>query len=143
MTTIPLEPTSSSVMPSENSFKQHIALVRAALKTFNTICQLDAPGPVKTAFDELVNVTADLNKFVPFFVSHSLFQELPPLVHAALEDFLTTRPSFDKPLNFSKIAGLNARAQDSVHISARRGKYLLSFESLFSLTIVYSCYQCC
>jgi hypothetical protein len=114
-------------MPSEISFKQHVELVRSALKTFHAISQLDAPGPVKTAFDELVNVTADFNKFMPTFTNHLLFQELPPLVHTALEDFLAKHPTFEKPANYSKVVGLNARAQDSIHISTRRGTSLLFF----------------
>ena len=112
-----------NAMPSDNVFKQHADSVRAALKTFTTISQLDAPGPVKTAFDELVNVTADFNKFMPSFTSHPLFQELPPLVHTALEDFLAKHASFEKPANYSKIAGLNARALDSAQISAKRGMF--------------------
>ena len=126
MSPTPLNIVSVNTMPSETSFKHHVDLVRSALKTFHAISQLDAPGPVKTAFDELVNVTADFNKFMPTFTNHSFFQELPPLVHTALEDFLAKHPTVDKPANFSKIVGLNARAQDSVHIASQRGTYLSS-----------------
>ena len=59
MSPTPLNVVSVNTMPSETSFKHHVELVRSALKTFHAISQLDAPGPVKTAFDELVNVTAD------------------------------------------------------------------------------------
>jgi len=124
--------TSSIAMPSETAFKQHADSVRSALKTFTTISQLDAPGPVKTAFDELVNVTADFNKFMPTFTSHLLFQEIPPLVHNALEEFLSKHSAFDKPANYSKVAGLNARALDSLHISARRG----TFSTVFHLSLL-------
>ena len=124
-------------MPSETAFKQHAESIRAALKMFQAISQLDAPGPVKTALDELVNVTAELNKFMPTFTSHSLFQELPPLVHNALEDFLMKHPSIEKPANYSKVAGLNARALDSVQISARRGMSL-SFAFSFCCSLLWA-----
>ena len=127
MSPTPLNVVSVNTMPSETSFKHHVELVHSALKTFHAISQLDAPGPVKTAFDELVNITADFNKFMPTFTNCSFFQELPPLVHTALEDFLAKHPAFNKPANFSKIVGLNARAQDSIHIASRQGTYLSSF----------------
>jgi hypothetical protein len=110
-------------MPSESAFKQQATLARSALKNFQAISQLDAPGPTKTAFYDLVNATVDFNRFVPFFVSHALFQEIPPLVHTTLEDFLAKNPNFERPSTYSKIAGLNARVQDSAQTSAKKGEH--------------------
>jgi hypothetical protein len=135
MSLSPLACTSVNIMPSENSFKQHVETVRVALKNFQAIRQLDAPGPVKTAFDELSNATAELNRFVPFFVTHLSFQELPPLVLSTLEEFLVKNPQFEKPSSFSKLAGLSARAQDSAHTAARRGMY--KFFSFFLLALTH------
>ena len=108
-------------MPSESSFKHHTELVRNALRTFTTIQQLDAPGPIKTALNELITATADFQNFVPFFVNHTLFLEIPPLVYTTLEEFFSKNPSFDKPPLYGKLAGLNARVKDSLAISAKKG----------------------
>lgn len=131
------ESASVIVMPSESSFKQHVEQARSALKTFNAIRQLDAPGPVKTAFDELVTITADFNKFVPYFVNHSAFQELPPSVYSTLEDFLSKHPNFEKPANYSRLVGLNARSLDS---PVKKGEYSLRTQEHFltSLAAVLS-----
>ena len=75
-------------MPSEKTFKQHAEMARSALNNFNAIHQLDAPGPVKTAFDELVAIIADFNNFVPFFVNHPLFLEIPLLACTASRELL-------------------------------------------------------
>lgn len=118
-------PTSTAIMPSESSFKQQAELARAALKNFKAIAQLDAPGPVKTAFYELFAATVDFNRFIPFFVSHALFHEIPPLVHTALEEFLVKHPNFERPPAYSKLAGLNARIQDSLQVSSKKGEFSL------------------
>ena len=112
---------SESPMPSENTFKQHVELTRTALKTFTAIRQLDAPGPIKTAFDELVVLTADFTNFVPFFVTHPLFIELPPLVFSAFEDFLCKNPAFEKPAAYAKVVALNARIKESAS-AAKKGE---------------------
>ena len=122
MSVSPFEPISLNKMPSESSFKQQAELARSALKNFNAIRQLDAPGPAKTAFYELVNATVDFNRFIPFFTSHVLFQEIPPAAHIALEDFLSKHPNFEKPPTYSKVAGLNARIQDALQTPAKKGK---------------------
>jgi hypothetical protein len=112
-------------MPSENSFKQHIERLRTALKTFNAIRLLDAPGPVKTAFEELVDLSADMNKFSTFFSNHALFIEVPPLVYDTLEDFFLKNPTYAKPANYHALEGLHTKAKDSAHIAARRGMFPL------------------
>lgn len=124
MQSTPLESITDN-MPSENSFKQHIERTRGALKNFNAIRLLDAPGPVKTALDELVANTVDFTKFIPFFTSHPMFLEIPPAVHSALEDFFDKNPSFEKPANYKVIIGLNARARESSKAAAKRGVFPL------------------
>ena len=119
-----LSPPALTIMPSENTFKHHVEAIRTALKAFEAIRQLDAPGPVKTAFHDLVAVTADLNNFLPFFASHPLFLEVPPLVSTILEDFLAKNPNFERPALYTKVAGLNARIKDS---SAKKGMSLPLF----------------
>ena len=118
-------------MPSESSFKQQAELARSALKNFNAIRQLDAPGPAKTAFYELANATADFHRFIPFFTSHALFQEIPPAAHIAMEEFLSKHPNFEKPPAYSKVAGLNARVQDALQVSAKRGKSSFYFRGSY------------
>lgn len=122
----PLESATDN-MPSENSFKQHVERTRSALKNFNAIRVLDAPGPIKTALDELVAITVDFTKFIPFFTSHALFLEVPPAVYLALEDFFDKNSTFEKPANYKAIVGLNARARDSSQTAAKRGVSLFYF----------------
>jgi hypothetical protein len=107
-------------MPSENTFKQHAESARSALKNFDAIRQLDAPGPVKTAFDELVAIISDFHNFVPFFVNHPLFLEVPPLAYTALEDFLSKNTTFERPALYARVTGLNTRIKESIS-SAKKG----------------------
>ena len=99
------------------------------------IQQLDAPGPVKTAFFDLVAATADFSRFVPFFSSHTLFQEIPAQVHSTLEEFLRKHPNFERPPTYSKIAGLCARAQEASPTTAKKG---MCFVLLFNLFRTHS-----
>ena len=116
-------------MPSESSLKHQADAARSALKNFNAIRLLDAPGPVKAAVEELVAATAEFHNFIPFFVNHSLFLEIPPLVYSTLEEFFSKNPNFEKPALYSKIVGLNARVKDTATISAKKGMsfYLTAF----------------
>ena len=114
-------PLSTVIMPSENTFKHHAELARTALNNFNTIRKLDSPGLIKTAFDELVAVMVEFVQFAPFFTHHPLFIEIPPLVHAALEDYLAKNPNFVKPPMYNKVIGLSARAKDAAALAARKG----------------------
>ena len=112
-----------------------LELPRSALKAFNAIRLLDAPGPVKTALYDLVTVTSDFNHFVPFFISHALFQEILSLVHSTLEEFLSQHPDFERPPNYSKIAGLHARVQDSIQLAAKKGMYFPLFVASISFSV--------
>jgi hypothetical protein len=136
--------TLSTNMPSESTFKQQVERARVLLKSFNTIRVLDAPGPVKTAFDELSAIASDFIKFVPFFTGHPLFQEVIPAIHSALEDFITKNPNFEKPSSFQQVAGLNTRAQDALQNSAKKGMSSSYFKGKFLLTLIFlSCYCGC
>jgi hypothetical protein len=64
---------------------------------------------------------------VPAFVSHALFQEIPPAAHLALEEYLSKHPSFEKPPGYSRILGLNARIKDAARLAARKGTLLPSY----------------
>lgn len=141
-------------MPSDSAFKKQAEIAREALTTFNTIRTLNAPGPIKTALEELVTATVRFffnfstvwkiinwfslsqiafNNFVPFFVTHPLFQEIPPAVHLAIEDFIAKHPGFDMPASTPRIAGLDARVKDSLVSPAKKG---LSLSLSFSLVLI-------
>jgi hypothetical protein len=49
--------TKTTTAQSDSSFNKQVELAREALKNFNAISQLNAPGPVKLAMEELVTVT--------------------------------------------------------------------------------------
>ena len=65
---------------------------------------------------------AAFNNFVPQYVSHALFQEIPPAVHLAIEDFIAKHPGFELPALTSRIAGLDARVKDSLITPAKKGR---------------------
>jgi hypothetical protein len=114
-------------MPSENSFKQHVERVRGALKNFNAIRILDAPGPIKTALDELIALDVEFTKFTTFFSTHALFLEVPPAVFQALDDFFTKNPTYERPPDYKQVIGLNARAAREVAAQAASTKRGMSF----------------
>ena len=58
--------SATSVTVSEATFHKQIALVREALLNFSIISQLNAPGPIKLATEELINITVRLSLY--FFV---------------------------------------------------------------------------
>ena len=113
------------IMPSENAFKKQAEAASEALKAFVAVQNLKSTIIVKAAMTELVDATVGFNAFIPFFVSHALFQEIPPTVHTVLEKFSIENPSFDMPPGIAKIAGLNARARDTM-MTAKRGTLLYS-----------------
>ena len=118
-----LSPTNITIMPSESLFKRHADLARDALKNFAAVRDLNSSTVVKAAIVELIDATVSFNNFVPFFVPHPLFQEIPPAVHSVLQDFLSKHPSFEMPPSFSKVAGLDARVKDFVtNSNGKRGK---------------------
>jgi hypothetical protein len=64
---------------------------------------------------------------VPNYVSHSLFQELPPAALAAVNNYLAKHSDFDAPENLSRLVGLVARVKDSLNGSAKKGKFSQNF----------------
>lgn len=129
-----LSEPAANLMPSENSFKQHVDRVRGALKNFNAIRLLDAPGPIKTALDELVALDIDFAKYTTFFTSHALFLEVAPAVFQTLDDFFTKNPTYEKPPDYKQVVGLNARAAREVaaqSASAKRGTSLFLSHIIF------------
>lgn len=151
-------PTSIPSMPSENSFKKQAEVAREALKNFNMVRALNAPSLVKAALTDLVESTvrfpisfsvellisfffqAAFNNFVPFFVNHSLFQEIPPAVHSVIEDFRLKNPHYDMPSLTLKVAGLAARVKDSLAASLTKKGPILAVLFIFSSSSFLSAY---
>ena len=63
-----LSSTTITNMPSENSFKKQAEIAREALKNFNAIRVLNAPGMVKTALFELVEAVVSASLILFFLV---------------------------------------------------------------------------
>ena len=124
-----VDPCSISIMPSESSFKRQAELAQEALKTFTAVRSMKSTTVVTAAITELIDATVAFNHFVPFFVNHSLFQEIPSAVLKAFEDFIKTNPDFDMPAGIGKISGLDARARDAA-APPKKGNFL-SFSFLF------------
>lgn len=124
-------------MPAESTFKKHAELVRDALKNFMTVKSLNSPSLVKTVVSELIDATIAFNPYIPFFLNHALFQELPPAVFNTLNDFAAENPSFVMPKSFDKVSVLNDRVQGSIThaISSKKSEsrfsYVLFFVFLF------------
>lgn len=117
------------VKPPDSAFLKQAELAQAALKTFTTVQFVKSTAVVKAAIAELVDSTVLFNSYVPGFVSHPLFQEIPPSVFHVLEKFFHKHPNFDVPINYAKIAGLDARVRDSLNQppSFKNGMCLYSF----------------
>jgi hypothetical protein len=118
------------IMPSENAFKKQAELASDALKAFVSVQHVKSTVIIKAAMVDLIDATVAFNTFVPFFVSHALFQEIPPAVHAVLEKFSIKNPTFEMQPGIAKIAGLAARARDALTKKGRHHYSLL----LISLT---------
>lgn len=137
-------------MPSENTFKSHIEIIRKGLKNFEAVKSLDAPVLIKSALEELVTSTSGLAQFVPFFSRHALYMEVVPLAHSALADFFSANPSFEKPSGYKQVFGLDARlSKETVQpASAKRGMFFFLFILIFLLNpisfslVVFSCHKC-
>jgi hypothetical protein len=112
---------STPTAQSDAAFFKQTELAREALKNFTAISALNAPGPVKTAFEELVTATVGFNNFVRHYLSHPSFQEIPPRVFSTLETFLKKHPNFELPKSYDQLGGLNLRVRDSIRFSVKKG----------------------
>ena len=56
-TAMPRRVTTSQSRVSDIAFRKQVAATQEALKTFNTIAGLNAPGPARVAMEELISVT--------------------------------------------------------------------------------------
>jgi hypothetical protein len=124
-------------MPSESSFKKHCETVREALKTFTTIRSVKAPNLVITAINDLIDATLALSPFTSFFLSHDLFQELPPTVYTVLCNFASENPSVVMPPTMDQLAALRNRVRGSFAQSLKPGKFpclILKFVYPFLIT---------
>ena len=127
-------PLSITIMPSENAFKKQAEAASDALKTFTAIRDSKSLIIVKAAIAELIDATIRFNNYVPFFVSHPLFQEIPPAVFNVLEEFSNKNPKFNMPSSFAKVVGLDARVKDSIAVAA--SKKGMTFFSMLSLSYI-------
>ena len=107
-------------MPSENAFKDQAEIASNALKTFVAVQHSASTFIVKAAVNELIDATIAFNNFVPFFVSHPLFQEIPPAVFNTLEQFANKHPNFEMPSTIARVAGLDARVKNSMSLSSAK-----------------------
>lgn len=117
-------------MPSENTFKSHVEIVRKCFKNFEAVKALDAPALIKSALEELVTSTGGLAQFLPFFSRHALYLEVVPLVHNTLADFFSANPSFEKPSGYKQVIGLDTRlAKETVQpaLVNKRGRFSTVF----------------
>lgn len=123
-------------MPSESSFKRQADLASDALKTFSAVQSSKSAMVVKAAVIELIEATIAFNDYLPFFLSHSLFQEIPPAVFNALDHFATKNPKFEMPSTIARVAGLDARVKDSLK-NPKKGMFSF-FSSFFLLLTLLS-----
>lgn len=118
----------TSTMPAESTFKKHAQSIRDALTNFSTVRALKAPALIKTAVLDLIDATIALNPYIPFFLNHALFQELPPAVFTVLSDFAKENPDFAMPKSLDKVSALNDRVQNSItQVISKKGKPFSSF----------------
>lgn len=115
-------------MPTDNSFKKQTQSVRKALANFNTVLAMDAPGLIRPALLELVDVTAALANHASTFLTHPLFQELVPAVHNAIEAFKTKNPDFELPGPVADVAKLDTKVKEALRQSVtKKGRFHLVF----------------
>ncbi|KAF8811322.1 hypothetical protein BYT27DRAFT_7208724 [Phlegmacium glaucopus] len=94
-------------MPSESSFKKQVQAAHNTLLNFKTVLPLKTLLLTKPALLKLINSTAAFANFVPFFLTHPLFQEVLPAVHNTIEDFKSKNPDFRLPEDAHKIVNLD------------------------------------
>lgn len=150
--------TKTTSTNSDLAFNKQADAARDALKNFNTISQLNAPGLIKTAMDELVasmvsvllsfiTGLADHNDgqssfhgFVPHYAATPSFQELPAAAIDALNRFTVKNPTYKLPKSFPTLAGLVARAKDVSPSAVKKGEPSAPYLFLFFLLIVLLVY---
>ena len=137
----PVEP-----MPTEMAFLKQAGLAREALQTFLAVHKLGIFNVIRPALVDLINYTvrsrfihlpskfflldyqAGLNTFTNF-LKHPVFQEGPPSVFQAVEDFKCDNPKFVIPDKFSRVTGLNSHIRDHLNFQGvptapRKGPYI-------------------
>lgn len=126
-------------MPSESSFKKQVESIRESLKNFLVVRTFKNPVLVKAAINDLIDTTVVLNHFTTYFLSHDLFQELPPAVFSALADFSAENPDFIMPKAMDKISALNDRVSGSfANVISQKSSYLPLFFLLLLHLLVNS-----
>lgn len=114
-------------MPSESSFRKHAEAARDALTNFTTVRSLKAPIIVRTAVFDLIDAIIAFQPFIPFFITHELFQEISTSAFNILSGFAKENPSFVMPTTMDKVVAINDRVQAS--LTSKKGNFIhfLSF----------------
>ena len=138
---MPRRVTTSQSRVSDIAFRKQVAATQEALKTFNTIAGLNAPGPARVAMEELISVTVRsfslsllknilkilnvsqvlFSKFIPEYLVADSLRELCPAALAAINKFAVAHPTTRYPDNFSILVDLVAHIEDSVEGRETRG----------------------
>jgi hypothetical protein len=127
---------SPSIMPSESSFKHQIEQTRSVLAKFEAIAAVGFPAATQPALDEVITVTNDFHKFIPFFVNDPRFFEAPLQVYKVLEEFFAKNPTYPKPTTFGKVTWFFNRSKSTTASAsaAKKGVSILFLKLSFLLS---------
>src|SRR5882762_1863026 len=101
-----------NTMPSENTFKNQVELVRAYLTAFEAIIKLDAPVATNSALMSLSDATGNFHHYIPYFDNRPLYIETISMAYIAMDNFFTKNPTVEKPHSFKRVAGLYGHAKN-------------------------------
>ena len=124
-----LNPVNISIMPSESSFKKHAEVTHEALKTFTMVHLLKSLVLIKTAIFDPIDAIITVYPFIPFFLTHNLFQEISTSAFNVLSSFAKENSSFIMPKTMDKVTAINDCIQGS--LTSKKGLFLLLFISFY------------
>jgi hypothetical protein len=119
-----------AIMPSENTFKSQIDLIRAYLTAFEAIIQLDAPPAIKSALLALSDSASNLHNFIPYFNTRPLYIETITMVYNALDNFFLKNPHYERPFSYKRVAGMFSSV-NNLSAAEKRGKVFLFLFIIF------------
>jgi hypothetical protein len=61
-----------------------------------------------------------VHNFIPFFNGHPLFQEIPPAVCSAIDNFVSKNPNFEIPSQFQKVVALDVKIKDILNTTSTK-----------------------
>ena len=129
-----LNPVNISIMPSESSSKKHAEVTHEALKTFTMVHLLKSPVLIKTTVFDLINTIITVDPFIPFFLTHNLFQKISTSTFNVLSSFTKENYSFIMPKMMDKVTAINNCIQGS--LTSKKGLFCLLFIS-FSFCLCF------